>query len=122
MKQIIAVFVLLAVLTVLLVLNSIYINKVTIHMEKEVDALPPIDDPSCAEAAESLRRDWLRHTPLIDLTVNYLLSDRICEQTALLVSCAEAGDVYGYASARAILSDALEDMRRTEQFSPVSLF
>ena len=122
MKQVIIVSIMLGILAVLLVLNSIYINKVTIHMEEEVDALPPIHDPSCVSAVESLREDWLRHTPFLDLTVNYLLSDRICEQTALLISCAEAGDVYGYASARAILSDALEDMRRTERFSPISLF
>ena len=122
MKQVIIVCVLLLVLVVFLVLNAIYINKVTIHMENAVDALPDITDPACVDAARALREDWLRHAPFLDLSVNFLLSDRICEQTALLISCAEVGDAFGYASARATLSDALEDMRRSERFSPVSLF
>lgn len=122
MKHIVVILVLLVLLIVFVVLNAVYINKVANRMLDAVSALPPIADETAVSAAASLREDWLRATPFVDLTVSYLLSDRVCEQTALLVSCAEAGDVYGYASARAILSDALEDMRRTELFSPVSLF
>ena len=122
MKHIVVVLVLLVLLIVFVVLNAVYINKVANRMLDAVSALPPIADETAVSAVASLREDWLRVTPFVDLTVSYLLSDRVCEQTALLVSCAETGDVYGYASARAILSDALEDMRRTELFSPVSLF
>lgn len=122
MKHIVVILVLLVLLIVFVVLNAVYINKVANRMLDAVSALPPIADETAVSAAASLREDWLRVTPFVDLTVSYLLSDRVCEQTALLVSCAETGDVYGYASARAILSDALEDMRRTELFSPVSLF
>lgn len=122
MKQIAVILVLLVLLVVFVALNAVYINNVVKRMIAAVEALPPTPDASAADAARSLREDWLRVMPFMDMTVSYLLSDRVCEQTALLVSCAEAGDVYGYASARAILADALGDMRRTESFSPVSLF
>ena len=122
MKQIVAILILLCVLITFVVWNALYINKVAVRMKRLAESLPPVDDPACVAAAEHLRSEWKRTMPVADLSVSYLLTDRICEQTALLASCAAVGDTFGYESARAILSDALEDMRRTERFSFESLF
>ena len=122
MKQVIAVLLLLALLLAFVVWNAVYINNVATRFSRLVENLPSVDDPDCASAAASLRAEWKRCLPLVDLSVSYTLSDRGGEQTALLAACAASGDAFGYASARALLSDALDDLRHAERFSPVSLF
>lgn len=117
MKQVFAMLLLLAVILSLACINAIYINNVAEETSKAVEALPDIGSADCARACASLRDDWNRRLPILNLTVSYTLTDRVCEQLALLTAAAEESDADGYAAARAILPDALEHLRRSDQIS-----
>lgn len=122
MKEVIAVLFLLILLVGFVVWNAIYINNVAIRLSEAVDALPDVTDPACADAAKALRDEWEKSAPIVGISVSYTIADRVGEQSAVLAACAACGDAPGYASARALLADALRDLRRAEQFSPRSLF
>lgn len=122
MKEVIAVLFLLILLVGFVVWNAIYINNVAIRLSNAVDALPDVTDPTCADAAKALRDEWEKSAPIVGISVSYTIADRVGEQSAVLAACAACGDAPGYASARALLADALRDLRRAEQFSPRSLF
>lgn len=122
MKEVIAVLFLLILLVGFVVWNAIYINNVAIRLSNAVDALPDVTDPACADAAKALRDEWEKSAPIVGISVSYTIADRVGEQSAVLAACAACGDAPGYASARALLADALRDLRRAEQFSPRSLF
>lgn len=122
MKEVIAVLFLLILLVGFVVWNAIYINNVAIRLSNAVDALPVVTDPACADAAKALRDEWEKSAPIVGISVSYTIADRVGEQSAVLAACAACGDAPGYASARALLADALRDLRRAEQFSPRSLF
>lgn len=122
MKEVVAILILLAVLIGFVVWNAIYINNVAIRLGNAVEALPDIVDPDCSAAAKALHDEWERYAPIVGISVSYSIADRVGEQSAVLVACAQCGDAPGYASARALLADTLLDLRRTEQFSPRSLF
>lgn len=122
MKEVIAVLFLLILLVGFVVWNAIYINNVAIRLSNTVDALPDVTDPACADAAKALRDEWEKSAPIVGISVSYTIADRVGEQSAVLAACAACGDAPGYASARALLADALRDLRRAEQFSPRSLF
>ena len=117
MKSLIATLILLISLLACITVNFFFINHVTDHMEKMIQSLPPVDSPSCVEASRNICDYWEQRTDWIKLSVGYNIIDRVCEQSALLASCAEAQDLYGYHSARTLLLDAIGDVRRAERFS-----
>ena len=122
MKEVVAVLILFVLLVGFVVWNAIYINNVATRLADMVEALPDITDPACPAAAEALRKEWKKYAPIVGFSVSYSVADRVGEQSAVLAACAACGDEPGYASARALLSDSLCDLRRAEQFSPRSLF
>lgn len=117
MKSLIATSILLLSLLACITANFFFINHVTDHMEKMIQSLPTVDSPSCVEASRNIRDYWEQRTDWIGLSVGYNIIDRVCEQSALLASCAKAQDIYGYHSARTLLLDAIGDVRRAERFS-----
>lgn len=111
------VSIVLAVLMLgVIVWNAFYINNVANEMERRLDELPDVSSPDCAGFAEDLRRQWETHDDWVGLTVSYTITDRVSEQAAVLSACAECGDLYGFRTARALLRDAVGDMRRLERF------
>ena len=94
--------------------NAIYINKVTKELENRLSALPPIQDPSCVQAALSIRDYWDARKGRVEFSARFSLSDRISEQAEALLACASCGDRFGFETARALLLDAVEDLSRTE--------
>ncbi|MBQ8309681.1 MAG: DUF4363 family protein [Clostridia bacterium] len=117
MKSLFATLILLIVLLGSITVNFFFINRVADRMEEMIDALPSIDSDTCKAKTQEIRNYWEDRTDLIGLSVGYNIIDRVCEQAALLVACAEVQDLYGYHSAQALLRDAVGDVRRAEQFS-----
>ena len=122
MKSLIATTILFVALLVCITINFFFIHSIVNHMEHLVEALPGIGTQACIDATQEIRDYWDQRTNLIGLSVGYNIIDRVCEQSAVLVACAEVQDLYGYHSAKALLLDALGDARRTEQFSIGNLF
>lgn len=122
MKSLIATVVLLSSVLILSVINFIYVNNTADDLCKMLDALPPFDDRALQAAAQEIEDYWKKKENIIGLTVSYPFVDRISEEAARLTVSVQAGDLYGFESARALLYDAAEDMRRAEQFSIGNLF
>lgn len=105
----------LFVLTLIVILcNAFYINRVSDRLLEKLESLPDITNENCIAAAEELYQDWMKQSKLAEMSVSYPILDRVTEQAALLVTCAKCKDHYGYRSAIALLTDAVEDMRRLE--------
>ena len=105
---------LFALAVCIIVCNAIYINRVSDRLQKKLEELPDVASDGCVAAAEALYQDWKKQSNLAELSVSYPILDRVTEQAALLVACAECGDEFGYRSAIALLADAIEDMKRLE--------
>ena len=121
MKSFIITLLLLAAMLAGIVTNALYINNVVTRMTERLDALPSPDHPDCAAQALALQEYWDKQVRFVDLSVNYSMVDRVSEQVALLSSCAQRGDLYGYYAATALLRDALEDLEHPEKLSFRSL-
>ena len=94
--------------------NALYINRVADRLQNKLEALPDVESDACIVASEELYEDWMKQSKWAELSVSYPILDRVTEQAALLVTCAKCGDYYGYRSAIALLTDAIEDMKRLE--------
>ncbi len=119
MKAFAAASILFFLLLALIVFNVLYINKVETDMENRLDALPDWNSPTLLSSVNELRDFWERQYPLVGLSTRYTLTDRVSEHAATLVACVECGDLFGYRTALALLSDAIDDISRTERFSTV---
>ena len=117
MKSFVITLLLLTAMLLGIISNSLYINNVVTRMEKMLDTLPAPDHPNCINQAIALQEYWSKQVKIVDLSVNYLLVDRVSEQVALLSSCAQTGDLFGYYSALALLRDALDDLGHLERLS-----
>ena len=122
MKSMIATTLLLIALIVTMAINFFFVNHITDRMTEMISSLPDIGSEECVAATRQIQQYLESKENLIGLSVGYTTLDRACEQTVLLVSCSEARDVYGFQSARALLLDAVNDIRRAEQFSIGNLF
>lgn len=119
MKAFIAASLLFSLLLLLILCNVLYINKVESDMNDLLAALPDWNSPDRLSAAVALRDHWEHHRPFVGLSTRYSLTDRVSEHAATLVACAECGDLFGYQTALALLTDAIGDVSRTEQLSSV---
>lgn len=121
MKSFIVTLILLAAMLFGIIYNSLYINNVVTRMLEMLDQLPDPDHPECAEKARALLEYWNTHLALVELSVNYLIADRVTEQACLLLSAAEAGDLYGFHAALTLLRDAVSDLGHLERLSMGSI-
>ncbi|MBQ9131609.1 MAG: hypothetical protein IJX62_03965 [Clostridia bacterium] len=114
MKALTVAICLLIPALLLTVANAVYINEVVDTLLEQLEELPEFGTPDCVAGAGEIKSFWEDRIDWIRLTVGYPMLDAVSEQAALLHSCALWEDVYGYHSARALLRDALEDLRRLE--------
>ena len=102
--------------------NYCYINEVKKTMNEQIYALPDPTDAECTDAAGRILDYWKRQEKYVGLSVEYAVLDRVTEQATALYACAECQDLYGYYTARSLLSDAVDDMSRLEQISLENIF
>lgn len=121
MKSFLLSLLLLVALILGVTWNNLYIHDVFATMNGLLDAVPEVGEADCTAACERLSAEWEKHTDRVGLSVCFNVLDRVSEQTDLLLAAASCGDRYGFEAARVLLRDALEDMRRLEQFSIESL-
>ena len=110
-------------LMLLLVLgNALYIRALTEELSAKVDGLPRVPTPHTADELGQLLAFWEEREALLGLSVSYSMIDRVTEEALRMQSAARVGDLFGYADARVLLLDALEDVGRPETFSARSIF
>ena len=121
MKSFVITLLLLGAMLLGILVNSLYINNVVDRMLQMLNQLPDQNHDACAEKAREVLEYWNTQLGIVDLSINYLIVDRVTEQALLLVSSAEDGDFYGYRAALALLRDAVEDLGRLEAISMGSI-
>ena len=117
MKSLIATTILLVLTIAAIIVNAIYVESVAAHLQSMLDDLPPVGDPTLVEKTTAVSDYWDKNVNFVGLSVGYSVIDRVSEQAAVLIACAEAEDYYGYASALALLRDTISDTHRLEHFS-----
>ena len=108
---------LFGLLLVVIVWNFIYVNRTAERLLDMIEALPSDPDDSALAPAEELSDFWHTRINSIGFSVGYTVLDRISEQAATLVSTTKYHDFFDYQLAKELLRDAVQDMRRLEQFS-----
>ena len=121
MKSFIITLLLLAGMLLGIFANALYINNVANEMLSMLDSLPDVGSDLCAPEARKILDYWNQQSVFVDLSVSYLILDRITEQASLLVAAAECGDLYGFRASLALLRDAVGDMRRFDELSMGSI-
>lgn len=122
MKSFVATLILLSIVIGGTVWNFQFVNRTADRMDDLIAALPGIENADCLAKTQEIRAYWEERVPALRFSVGYAYLDRVGEQTALLCACAEIGDLFGFRSAAALLSDAVKDMRRGERFFVANLF
>ena len=122
MKSFIASMILAVIVLSAVVANYFYINNVANTMRSMLEEAGSMPNSRSEEQADALIRYWEKAEPIVGLSTEYPILDRIKEQALLLRTAAQTGDVFGYCAAYAMLLDALEDMGRQERFSVGNLF
>lgn len=105
---------LLFVLLILVVINACYVGHVTQALLCRVEALPASATEAALDPMRELAAAFESQMPLLRLTVSYPLLDRIAELIKALEVYALTGAQSEYAATRARLSDAIEDVARSE--------
>ncbi|MBQ8432976.1 MAG: hypothetical protein IJX28_08855 [Clostridia bacterium] len=114
MKSMAVTLLLLALLLVGVIGNHLYINKVGSEMFRRLDALSAPGDAALAEEVREMTEYWKAQRDRLEITVNFLMVDRVGEQLSILSACVESGDIHGAQTARALLRDAVENILRME--------
>jgi hypothetical protein len=122
MRSLTILLILTALLLSATISNCIYINDISDRLLSKIEALPSPDaKEACKIKIDDLIRFWEQNFDTVCLSVSYTVADRISEQAQTLLSCARIGDLYGFYQSLTLLRDAVEDMRRMEDLSVVSL-
>lgn len=117
MKSLVVTILLFCLMVGGVVWNYRHINRVSDELQAQISALPDTPDEACVAAVEKLRSYWEACVDSVEFSAGFTAVDRIGEQLATLHACAKCGDLYGYRTARALLADAVEDLRRPELLS-----
>lgn len=121
MKSFVVSLTLFALMILAIVWNFFYINQTADRLLSLVDSLP--ESPTGAlEEAEALSDFWHERMDYVGFSVGYTVLDRISEQAATLAAAAKYESDFDYRLAKALLADAVGDMRRLEQFSFGNIF
>lgn len=121
MKAFAVAVILLAVMLTGTVGNYWYINTLGDRLEAALEEIPAIDEAGCTDRIEAFLAMWEDHSATVGLSVAFPTVDRLSEQAQTLLACAQVGDAFGFAVARELLRDAIDDMRRLETFSIANL-
>ena len=120
MKTFWIVLLLFLLMLALIAFNALYINRMSFALEDRISALPEVTDEGCVAAVRSLMDYWCAQELWVELSAGYPTVDRITELLEVLLSYALCRDPGAYLATRALLLDAIEDMRRPESFSLLS--
>ena len=114
MKMFILTLFLFLLMLFLIVTNAIYINRMTSELDERVERLSPFGSARCEAEVVDLQKHWQKQVDLASLSASFLVVDHVSEQIATMLACTRCGDLYGYQTALALLTDAIDDLRRME--------
>ena len=102
--------------------NHAFINRTSDRLVEMTEALPPADDPACADAVSEIYDHWQKKHDIARISVSYIELNRVTDAISTMKVYAESGYRADFENARALLLNAIDEMRRLESFSPGSIF
>ncbi len=107
----------LLLVVVVVICNTAYVNHTVGDMEALAASLPDAPEPQAADILDGLRERLETHESGLSLSVSFLLLDRVRELIDSEAAYNRTGDIANYAATRAMLLDALGDLKRLERVS-----
>jgi hypothetical protein len=105
-----------------IVLNFIYINKVSDELYVMAYEAPAVGVEGCYAAVSKLDDYWQKNHDIIRLSVSFVELNQVSDAIVSMKSYAKSGSADDYENARQILLNAIHEMRRLESFKLSSLF
>ena len=101
--------------------NYFYVNRTADELLRLTDALP--DDPQeAAQALNELSDYWDSHRDWLGMSVSYLELNHVGELIVSMDINREQGETAEFLRCRALLSPAIDEVRRLEQFKVWNVF
>lgn len=122
MKSFIAICIIFAVMLGCVILNCLYIARVSDTLTAMAQALPRADRTECCDAVEQLDGYWQEHRDTVALSVSFVDLNRISDVLSTLKAYAASGATSDFECARGLLLNAISELRRLESFELGSLF
>lgn len=112
----------LIVVVAVVVCNALFVRRAEESLLKELEALPPVPDPTTTPADVAALRERLDGLEgILGLSVGYVTLDKAQETLRTLEVWAAAGEAEEYAVGIALLRELLEDIGRLERLSVKNL-
>lgn len=111
MKSFIAICIIFAIMLGGVIFNCLYINRTCDTLAAMTQALPQADCSECRNMVARLDEYWQSHHATIALSVSYIKLNRISDLLSALKSYAESGAASDYECARALLLNAISEIR-----------
>ena len=118
MKGCIIAGVMLILVLAAVVLNAVYVRNTVEALLTAAEALPSVPHPTDTPLQiTALRQDLEKHAPFLGITIPYNTIDRVSEALLALEAAAGAQDLQQYTLTRAVLTDLIREIGRTETVS-----
>ena len=105
----------LALLIGAILLNAVYVGRVTDKLHNDLTALPPCEQAS--DASQALATYWAQAEPLLTLSVSAQDMTDVSDHIAELCTAARFKDEEAFEQARALCLLAIARIRDLERFS-----
>ena len=123
MKGCIIAGVILLIVVVLVVLNAVYVRRLSEELLLGLDQLPkdpdPVDTPPRIQELEAVLE---KHDAVLGLTVPYKSLDEIREGFVIMKACIEAGDKENYWETRMLVGNLVSELTRLERLTVENVF
>ncbi len=115
MKASIVAGILIILLVALVTGNAYYVGHITDAISLLVETLPETPTPEAITQMQTISEQLHAHRPYLSFFISFSLIDRVLELSDSLLLYGKCYDVVDYQVTKALLSDAIDDMRRLEE-------
>ena len=120
MQALITVSVIFLALCIAIVFNYLYINKTADELTSLTESLS-LEDPECLAKINEIEKKWEKSSYIFSLTVSFKDLDYLGETLLALKSAAKIQNNLEFERYQALLVDAIDGVRRLENFSIINI-
>lgn len=123
MKGCIIAGIILLTVIALVILNAVYVRRLSEELLRGLDQLPMVPDPlDTPKRIQELEAVLEKHDAILGLTVPYKALDEIREGLVTMRACIEVGDAETYWETCRLVGSLLSELARLERLSAENVF
>ena len=123
MKGCIIAGIILLTVIALVILNAVYVRRLSEELLRGLDQLPMVPDPlDTPKRIQELEAVLEKHDAILGLTVPYKALDEIREGLVTMRACIEVGDEETYWETCRLVGSLLSELARLERLSAENVF